>query len=86
MGTLIATIALPALVVPSAANAQTAGSPNPAPPSTNPNNQLVEHRTGWPPPAAHRSSPFGEKLDGSERSSRENAALERIIEDISHVC
>jgi hypothetical protein len=83
MGTLIATIALPAQVDPSAANAQTAGSPNPAPPSANP---LVEHRTGWPPPAAHRSSPFGEKLDGSERSSRENAALERIIKGISHVC
>ena len=81
-----ALIALPALVDPSVATAQTAGSPNPAPPSTNPDSQLVEHRAGWPPPAAHRSSPFGEKLDGSERSSRENAALERIIEGISRVC
>jgi hypothetical protein len=43
----------------------------------------AEWRTGRPPPAAHRSSAFGENLmDPNDLVNRENAALDLMINSI----
>src|SRR5229473_2933789 len=82
MRKLITTIALLALVDTSVAIAQTAGSPNPAaPPSTNPDNQLVpnsapvDHRQ----PRADQAPSEKNLVDPNDPINRENAALDRMI-------
>ena len=85
----ITTIALLALVDTSVAIAQTAGSPNPAaPPSRNPDNQLVLNSA----PAGHRQLradqvPSEKNLmDQNDPVNRENAALDRMITGICRGC
>jgi hypothetical protein len=65
-----------ALVDTSVAIAQTAGSPNPAaPPSTNPDNQLMLN-----------SAPVGHSQPRVDQVPSENAALDRMIKGICRGC
>ena len=90
MRKLITTIALLALVGTSVAIAQTAGSPNPAaPPSTNPDNQLVLNSA----PVGHRQ-PRADQVpseknpmdDPNDSINRENAELDRMTKGICRGC
>jgi hypothetical protein len=85
MRKLITTIALVALVDTSVAIAQTAGSPNPAaPPSTNPDNQLVLNSApvGQRQPRADQVPSEKNLMDQNDPVNRENAALDRMIKGI----
>jgi len=84
MRRLIAT-ALLALVGSSVAIAQTAGSPNPAaPPSTNPDNQLVliSAPVGHRQPHADQVPSEKNLVDPNDPVNRQNAALDRMIKGI----
>jgi hypothetical protein len=86
MRKLITTIALLALVDTSVAVAQTAGSSNPAaPPSTNPDNQLVLNSA----PVGHRQ-PRADQVPSEKNPNDpvnlENAALDRMIKGICRGC
>jgi hypothetical protein len=73
MRRLITTIALLALVGTSVAIAQTAGSPNPAaPPSTNPDNQLVLN-----------SAPVGHRQPRADQVPSEKNLADRTIRSIA---
>jgi hypothetical protein len=89
MRRLITTIALLALVGTSVAIAQTAGSPNPAaPPSTNPDNQLVLNSApvGHRHPRADRVPSEKNLADPNDPLNRENAELDRKIQGICRGC
>jgi hypothetical protein len=89
MRKLITTIALLALVDTSVAIAQTAGSPNPAaPPSTNPDNQLVPNSApvGHRQPRADQAPSEKNLVDPNDPVNRENAALDRMIKGICRGC
>ena len=89
MRKLITTIALLALVDTSVAIAQTAGSPNPAaPPSTNPDNQLVLNSApvGHRQPRADQVPSEKNLADPNHPVNRENAALDRMIKGICRGC
>ncbi len=89
MRKLITTIALLALVDTSVAIAKSAGSANPAaPPSTNPDNQLMLNRApvGHRQPRADQVPSEKNLMDPNDLVNRENAALDRIIKGICRGC
>jgi hypothetical protein len=91
MRSLIATIALLALVDTSMAIAQTVGSarnPSAPPPSTNPDKQLLpEAPVGHRQPRADQV-PSENTLMGDPKDpiNRENAALDRMVKGICRGC
>jgi len=89
MRKLITTIAFLVLVDTSVAIAQTAGSRNPAaPPSTNSGQQLLPDAA----PVGHRQPRVDQvpsersPMDPNDQSTRENAALDRMINGICRGC
>jgi hypothetical protein len=88
MRKLITTIALLALVDISVANAQTAGSPNPAaPPSTNPDQQLLpEAPVGHRQPRADQVPSEKNLMDPNDPANQDNAALDSKIKGICRGC
>jgi hypothetical protein len=85
---LITTIALLALVDISVAIAQTAGSPNPAaPPSTNPDQQLLpEAPVGHRQPRADQVPSEKNLMDPNDPANQDNAALDSKIKGICRGC
>jgi hypothetical protein len=88
MRKLITTIALLALVDISVAIAQTAGSPNPAaPPSTNPDQQLLpEAPVGHRQPRADQVPSEKNLMDPNDPANQDNAALDSKIKGICRGC
>jgi hypothetical protein len=88
MRKLITTIALLALVDTSVAIAQTARSPNPAaPPSTNPDQQLLpEAPVGHRQPRADQVPSEKNLMDPNDPVNQENAALDSKIKGICRGC
>jgi hypothetical protein len=91
MRSLIATIALLALVDTSAAISQTVGSRNlsaPPPPSTNSDKQLVpEAPVGHRQPRADQVPSENNLMgDPNDPINRENAALDRMVKGICRGC
>jgi hypothetical protein len=88
MRKLITTIALLALVDTSVAIAQTAGSPNPAaPPSTNPDEQLLpEAPVGHRQPRADQVPSEKNLMDPNDPANQDNAALDSKIKGICRGC
>ena len=88
MRKLITTIALLALIDTSAAIAQTVGSQNQLPSSTNPDKQLLpEAPVGHRQPRADQV-PSEKNLmgDPNDPIDRENAALDRMVKGICRGC
>jgi hypothetical protein len=88
MRKLITTIALLALIDTSAAIAQTVGSQNQPPSSTNPDKQLLpEAPVGHRQPRADQV-PSEKNLmdDPNDPINRENAALDRMVKGICRGC
>jgi hypothetical protein len=89
MRKLITTIALLAMVDTSVAIAQTAGSPNRAPPpSTNPDRQLLpdEAPVGHRQPRADQVPSEKNLMNPNDPVNQENAALDRKINGICRGC
>jgi hypothetical protein len=89
MRKLITTITLLALVDPSVAIAQTAGSPNrAAPPSTNSGQQLLPDAApvGHRQPRADQVPSEKNLVDPNDPVNRENAALDRMVKGICRGC
>jgi hypothetical protein len=88
MRKLITMIALLALVDTSVAFAQTAGSPNPAaPPSTNPDEQLLpEAPVGHRQPRADQVPSEKNLMDPNDPANQDNAALDSKIKGICRGC
>jgi hypothetical protein len=90
MRSLIATIALLALVDTSMSIAQTVGSarnPSAPPPSTNPDKQLLpEAPVGHRQPRADQVPAEKDLMDPNDPINRENAALDRMVKGICRGC
>jgi hypothetical protein len=88
MRKLITTIALLALVGTSAAIAQTAGPPNPAPARMMSSNQqlIPEAPVGHRQPRADQVPSEKDLMNPNDPVNQENAALDRMIKGICRGC